>query len=209
MKVRDGVERIKIRFKKFTGQLKKEEEKKIQEGKLEELEMVYERIRRIPFTEWSLIINVPNPILGRIRERYEANMKLPLYSFFDDGRSKEFLKEYEYSLHANTENIGVVFQADDLSRLTHICGLLHYRLGDAELKREYIELTSKVSLLEKGFADFIKSGQDVFVRDNIQSRIIEFFDELSGKLVPMKQSDFRVGQRSLPLSMQKSILRTA
>lgn len=196
-------------FKRVTGQLKKEEEKKIQEGKLKELEMVYERIRGIPFMEWSLMINEPDPRKKEMRERYEANRKSPLFCFFDDGSFGESLKEYEYSLHANTENVGVVFQADDLSRLTHIRGLLRYRLGDAESKKEYIELTSKVSLLEKGFADFIKSGQDVFVRDNIQSRIIEFFDELSGKLVPMKQSDFRVGQRPLPLFMQKSILRIA
>lgn len=203
MNERDWIGRIKIWLKKLTGEFEKEEQEKKSAERKRELEMVYERIKDIPFTEWSLIIIEPDPYKKKMREMYEANRKLPLYRLFDDGSFGDSLKEYEYSLRVNTKDVGAVFRADNLGTLHNIGGVLHYRLGEAEPKKEDIVLNTKISLLGKGFADFVNSGQDVFVRDDAEGRIIGFFNELGRHLIPMKQSDFLSGQRPLPLFISK------
>lgn len=202
MNVRDGIKRIKIWFKKLTGEFEKEKEEKRLAERTKDLEMIYEGIKDIPLTEWSLIINEPDPFIAR--ERYEANRKLLLYRLFDDG-SRESLKEYKYSLRTNIGSIGVVFQADNIGQFQNICGALYYKIGEAELKKEDIVLNTKIPLFGEEFADFVKRGQDVFVRDDVVGKVIGFFEELKGHLIPVKESDFLAGQRPLPLVLKKTL----
>lgn len=197
MNVRDRVERIKIRFKKLTGEFEKEEQGK----KIKEMEMVYERIKEIPLEKWFLIKNEPDS-WKEMREMYKRHRRSAIYCIFDDGSQKQFLKEFKFTLCAMIENLDVVFQTDGRS-----CGLLFLRFdgNGMEVRKIYLSPKLKISVFDDGFADFVRTGQDIVDRGNIESMYIDFFGNLLETLVPIEYSDFLSGQRVLPLFIPKAI----
>lgn len=199
------IEKTKLFFKKITGKLQKEEEERRSRERLNELEEVYVRIKEIPLTKWTLIKNEPNPFKKEMREMYERNRKSAAYCIFDDGSMGHFLEEYKYTFCANSKNVGVVLQTDGYC----YHGSLVYGLDEAEPKQYYISKKSKISVLDKKFVDFIKNSQDIIDRDNIESKIMDFFGNLMKALIPMKRSDFFAGQKNLPLFMPVSVLNPA
>lgn len=203
MNVRDRVERIKIWFKKFTGEFEKEEKEKALEKTKREMEEVYARIKEIPPTKWTLIEIEPDPWKKEMRGMYQRHRRSIAYCLFDDGSSAYSFEEYKHILYVRTESVGIAFYSDScyFRNLIYFC---FYDI-DAEMHSTFVSSKLKISISDKGLADLIKSNQDIVDRDNIESKIIDFFYSLREVLIPVKESDFFAGQRSLPIVLTPTL----